>query len=234
VKVDKRFSRRFQFTASYALQSSKSILDVTLDPLNFRASYGPDLPHHNLNISGFVDWPWGFQVSLLSAFLSHPPVVPTVNGVSNVGNLDTSNGGYTPFLALLGKGYSGFISKADLLKMVAQYNSTIAGTLTPAGQTPIPGLTGQKYPKITLPADFNLSEVFTSQDVRVTKTFSFRERYKLRIIGEVFNVFNTSNVQLFNLNLASTSSFGFPTQRIGQTFGSGGPRAFQVAARFMF
>jgi hypothetical protein len=233
VKVDKRFSHRFQLTASYALQSSQSIGDVTQNLVNFFATYGPDLPHHNLNLSGFVDLPKGFQVSLLSAFLSHPPVAPYISGFNNAGT-DFTSSGYSPLLALLGKGFSGFISKSDLLKMVSQYNATIAGTLTPAGQTSIPGLSGQKYPKITLPTDFNLSEVFTSQDLRVAKTFSFRERYKLRIIGEVFNIFNTSNVQLFNLDLASPTSFGFPTQRIGQTFGSGGPRAFQVAARFMF
>jgi len=216
------------------LQSSQSILDVTQDPTNLRATYGPDLPHHNLNISGFVDLPWGFQVSLLSAFLSHPPVVPTIGGVSNVGNLDTSAGGYTPLLALLGKGYSGFIGKGELAELVGQYNSTVANTLTPAGKTPIPGLTGQKYPTITLPPDYNLSEIFNSQDIRASKTFSFHERYKLRIIGEVFNVFNTSNVSNFNLNLVTPSVFGKPNQRIGQTFGSGGPRAFQIAGRFSF
>jgi len=218
---------------------------VTQDPTNLRATYGPDLPHHNLNISGFVDLPWGFQVSLLSAFLSHPPVVPTIGGVSNVGNLDTTNGGYTPLLALLGKGYSGFISNGSLAELVGQYNSTFANTLTPAGKTPIPGLTGQKYPKIILPDHYNLSEIFNSQDIRVSKTFSFHERYRLRIIGEVFNVFNTSNVSNFNLNLVTPvtqdprtgefrSIFGKPNQRIGQTFGSGGPRAFQIAGRFSF
>jgi len=30
------------------------------------------------------------------------------------------------------------------------------------------------------------------------------------------------------------STFGKANQRVGQTFGSGGPRAFQLAARFSF
>jgi Carboxypeptidase regulatory-like domain len=225
VKVDKRFSHRFQLTASYALQSSQSIGDVTQNLNNFFATYGPDLPHHNLNISGFVDLPWGFQISLLSAFQSHPPVAPTIGGINNAGT-DITSSGYTPFLALFGKGYSGFTSNSDLRKLVAQYNSTIAGTLTPAGQ---------KYPKIPTLGDFNLGDVYNSQDLRVSKTFSFRERYRLRLIGEGFNIFNTSNVSNVNFNLLSPPGvFGQPNQRVGQTFGSGGPRAFQVAARVTF
>jgi hypothetical protein len=233
VKVDKRFTRRFQLTASYALQSSQSILDVTQNLNNFFASYGPDLPHHNLNVSGFVDLPWGFQVALISAMQSHPPVAPTINGFNNAGT-DVTSGGYTPLLALLGKGYSGFISNSDLRNLVAQYNSTIAGTLTPAGKSAIPGLAGQKYPVITLPTDYNLGDIYNSQDLRVSKTFSFRERYRLRLIGEAFNIFNTSNVSNFNFSLTTPSAFGQPNQRIGQTFGSGGPRAFQLAARVEF
>ncbi|HEU4391233.1 MAG TPA: TonB-dependent receptor, partial [Blastocatellia bacterium] len=106
VKVDKRFSHRYQFTASYAFQSSQSVLDVTQDLNNFFATYGPDLPHHNVNISGIVELPWGFQVSVLSAFLSHPPIAPAIGGLSNTGNLDTSAGGYTSLLGVLGQGYS--------------------------------------------------------------------------------------------------------------------------------
>ena len=42
VKVDKRFSSRYMFTASYALQSSKSIQDITQNLNDYFATYGPD------------------------------------------------------------------------------------------------------------------------------------------------------------------------------------------------
>src|SRR5262249_29357541 len=157
VKVDKRFSHRFQLTASYALQDSQSIGDVTQNLNNFFATYGPDLPRQNLNVSGFVDLPWGFQVSLISVMQSHPPVAPTINGVNNAGT-DITSSGYTPLLAILGKGYSGFLSNSDLRSLVSQYNSTVANTLTPLGQTQtaLPLAQRQKYPNITLPPDFNL------------------------------------------------------------------------------
>jgi Carboxypeptidase regulatory-like domain len=231
LKVDKRYSHRYMFTASYALQSSQSVLDVTQNLNDFFASYGPDLPRHNLNLSGIVDLPWRFQVSLISGFQSHPPVAPTINGLNNAGT-DISSGGYTPLLALLGKGYSDFLSRSDLQELVSQYNSTIAGTLTPAGQAGVNP--NQKYPTITLPAHYQLGDLFNSQDLRVQKAIKLHERLELRLIGEVFNIFNISNVSNFSYNLVTPQTFGLPNQRVGQTFGSGGPRAFQFAARLQF
>jgi len=224
LKVDKRFSHHFQFTTSYALQDSKSILDVTQNLNNFFATYGADLARHNLNISGIVDLPWKFQVSLVSQYLSHGPVAPFIGGFDNTGTNITSTG-YTPLLTVLGHEYSGFLSNSDLQKLVGQYNATVAGTKSPAGTT---------FPAITLPANYQLGDVFSSQDIRVQKTISLHERLQLRLIGEVFNVFNVSNVSNFSFNLVTPSTFGLPNQRVGQTFGSGGPRAFQLAARMSF
>jgi hypothetical protein len=50
----------------------------------------------------------------------------------------------------------------------------------------------------------------------------------------VFNLFNVSNLTGFNYSLTSPAAFGQPTQRVGQTFGTGGPRAFQFGARLSF
>jgi hypothetical protein len=232
LKVDKRYGHRYQFTASYAFQDSQSVLDVTTNPLDFFASYGRDLPRHNLNISSIVDLPWGFQVSMVSAFISRSPIVPTLGGVSNSGNLDTSAGGYTPFLKLLGRQHSGFLSKSKLQSLVLQYNSTIAGTLTPAGAAGL--VPNQKYPGISLPVDYQLGDIFSSQDMRVSKTIKLHEQVSLRLIGEAFNIFNVSNLTGYNFSLTSPTVFGKPTQRVGQTFGSGGPRAFQIGARLSF
>ena len=71
-------------------------------------------------------------------------------------------------------------------------------------------------------------------DLRLTKTFGLPSKTELRLIGEVFNMFNVSNVTNFNYNLVVPATFGKANQRVGQTFGSGGPRAFQIAARFSF
>jgi hypothetical protein len=231
VKLDKRFSDRYMFTASYALQNSESIGDIAQNLNDYFATYGPDQPRHNLTLSGMVDLPGRVQLSVLSTFLSRLPVAPTIGGVDNSGT-NTSSTGYTPLLAILGKGYSDFLSTQDLESLVKDYNSTIAGTLTPAGRAGVSA--NQRYPTITLPSDYQLQDLFSSQDLRLTKTFRLRDRTDIRIIGEVFNILNTSNLTNFNFNLVSPATFGKANQRVGQTFGSGGPRAFQLAARVGF
>jgi len=109
---------------------------------------------------------------------------------------------------------------------------------------------------VVLPPDFQFGDPIFSQDVRLTKTFTFKEKYKMSILGEVFNAFNISNLTYPSFTLdslaagcslvsgafsscatgasAQSFSFGQPTGRIGQTFGQGGARAFQVGARFQF
>jgi hypothetical protein len=197
LKVDKRFSRRYQFTASYALQDSKSINDIRLDLYNYNTSYGPDLPRHNLTISGSVDLPGHFQVSLISTLISRPPVQPIVSGISINGS-DTSSSGH---FALPGMEYNQFLSHDDLQRLVDQYNSKYAGTLTPAGAA---GITAnQKFPALSLPSHYNLGHDFTSQDIRVSKAFRFHERYEFRLIGEGFNILNIGNLTLDSFNLAS-------------------------------
>lgn len=231
VKADKRLSNRYMLSGSYALQFSDSIGDVTQNLDDFFATYGPDLPRHNLNVSAIFDLPADFQVSVLSAFLSRGPVAPYIAGVNNAGT-NTTTGGYTPLLALVGGGYSDFLSKSDLEALVQQYNSTVAGTLTPAGAAGV--VANQRYPVITLPADYDLGDIFSSQDVRVTKSFRVRGETQIRLIAEAFNIFNVQNLTNFNYNLRVPEAFGKANQLVGQTFGSGGARAFQLAARVSF
>jgi hypothetical protein len=232
LKADKRLSHNYQLSVAYALQNSESIRDVSQDLNDYFATYGPDMPRHNLTVSGMIELPWRIQVSVLSTFQSAPPIAPVINGVSNSGT-DVSSGGYTPLLGILGKGYAGFIGKKELASLVSEYNTKFAGTPTPAGAAGV--VPNQRYPVIQLPADdYALSDVFSSQDVRVSKAIRFSDSTQLQLIAEVFNVFNVSNVTNFNYNLVGPSTFGRPNQRVGQTFGSGGPRALQIAARLTF
>jgi hypothetical protein len=54
----------------------------------------------------------------------------------------------------------------------------------------------------------------------------------------MFNVLNYANLGGYSFNVDTVSSnafsFGQPTTRAGQVFGSGGPRALQIGGRFQF
>jgi hypothetical protein len=59
------------------------------------------------------------------------------------------------------------------------------------------------------------------------------KRWRVSLIGEVFNVYNAANLSGHSANLTS-GAFGQPGARSTQVFGSGGPRAFQFGARINF
>jgi hypothetical protein len=106
---------------------------------------------------------------------------------------------------------------------------------------------GSPFPMVSPNARFNDS--FNSFDLRLSRDFRLSERFHLQVIGEVFNLFNKSNILgwsnsnysgFFNVlvpdrsNPAFSSSFGRPVSTAGGVFGSGGPRAFQLAAKLSF
>jgi hypothetical protein len=67
----------------------------------------------------------------------------------------------------------------------------------------------------------------------VSRSFLFRQRWRLLLIGEAFNLYNAANLSDYSGDLTK-GSFGQPTSRATQVFGSGGPRAFQLGARISF
>jgi hypothetical protein len=117
------------------------------------------------------------------------------------------------------------MGKSDLVRLVNDFNQNYAGKTTPRDQ-PIPTL--------TLPAHYDFGQSFFDQDMRFTKTFSYRERWKLAAFAECFNCLNLANLSGYSGDLRNTASFMQPTSRIFQVFGSGGPRAFQLGTRFSF
>jgi hypothetical protein len=92
-------------------------------------------------------------------------------------------------------------------------------------------------------------DTFNSLDFRLSKDFRLSERFTLQAIGETFNLFNKTNILgtsknnysgFFNVlvpdsnNPNLSSAFGTPVSQAGGIFGSGGPRAFQLAAKLIF
>jgi len=219
MKADKRFAHRFQFTASYALQSQMGLNGIrNLD--NYDSTWGPQSGRQNLHVVASVSLPWDIQLGFVSSTGSKGPVMPTVGGI----DLSGSGGGSTPLPGLSYNCFNISCGVAQVEAAVANWNSTYAGKLD---------ATGKKIPVLTIPSNFSFGRVFQSQDVRVTKNITFHERYKFGVFAEMFNIFNYANVG-GQTSDPSSAAFAVPTQRATQVFGSGGPRAVQVGGRFTF
>jgi len=227
VKLQKRFSNHYQFTASYALQRLSTVINAGANLDNYFASYGPSIPKQNLHVEGVLDMPWRFKLSVNSSIISATPVNPIITGI------DLNGAGNTSFPlseAVPGLRYNCFnygCSKSDLARAVNTFNSNVAGTRARNGAI---------VPKLTLPSQYDLGTSIFTQDFRITKELPIKERFKFTMFGEFFNAFNIANLTYSTLPTLNSAAFGQPTGRVGQgsTFGSGGPRAIQVGSRFTF
>jgi hypothetical protein len=167
------------------------------------------------------------------AYISRLPVNASVPSLFLPGTAPASTSGSEPIPGLPYNCFGVSCNKQDLANTVNNFNNTIAGTKNAQGAV---------IPQLALPTDYQFGDPTLTQDVSLQKTFAVKERYKFLLIGQVFNAFNISNLTgyAFTLDVKSTNpaaqtfTFGQPTGRASQTFGSAGPRAFQLAGRFIF
>jgi hypothetical protein len=238
VSVEKRFSNRYQFLASYTLSKSFNYANDDqipfsngpIDSNNLRLEYGPtpNDQRHRFTFAGVFDLPRGVRLAPLLTLASGVPMdILLPDGSSRIPGLQRNAGGRL------------FNTGAELNAFITQLNA--------AG-----GVGGQPLPLVRDDARFNDS--FSSFDLRVSKNFRLGERAALEPIVEVFNLFNVTNVLgVSNVNYSGfsnvlvrdsndptstgflrASSFGQPVTTAGGVFGAGGPRAFQFAVRFTF
>jgi len=246
VKAQKRFSHRYQFVASYAYAHATD--ETVWNDAKWMAGYGQYLPHQNLNLAGTVNLPWGFTLSLDSTMVSSTPTTPTVSTTAGLILPGTVPAGTSePLPGVTYGSLNAGTSQSALAAAVSSYNSSVVGTVNAEGS--------KIADYLILPKNYATGEPTIAQNFRLTKVFTFKERYKFNIFGEVFNAFNISNVTIGTLSLdTSTNSaavcqqgsvapgttgaiacqFGQVTGRQGQTFGSAGARAFQFGGRFVF
>ncbi|HKQ73152.1 MAG TPA: TonB-dependent receptor [Blastocatellia bacterium] len=249
VKVDRRFSDRYQFTGSYALSRFTGFNEV-IDYNNLFAGdgyIGSDRTHR-FTFSGLLEMPkykgdsrflkglantW--QVSLISQIVSKPPLNPNVGADLDGDGIDT-----TPLPGTSFRSFGRSVGADKLRELVAAYNADIERrtrtVVNPDGTTRLVRprtVKDQVLNPIVLPEDFDSGDNFFAQDLRLSRFIQFNEKYRLTLIGEVFNLFNVSNLGGYDSGLGS-GRFGQPSTRVGQVFGTGGPRAFQFAARLVF
>jgi outer membrane receptor protein involved in Fe transport len=238
LSLEKRFSHRYQFRASYTLSKAFNYANDDqipfsngpLNPNNLRLEYGPtpNDQRHRFTFSGSMELPAGFRLASIFTLASGVPMDILVPGGSQrVPQLQRNAGGRL------------FRTGAELNAFIKQVNA--------AG-----GFGGQPLPLVSDSARFN--DNFSSLDLRLSRVFKIGERVKIEPLVEVFNLFNVTNVLGFSKSNYSgfsnvlgrdsndptsagflrSSSFGQPVTTAGGVFGSGGPRAFQFAARLTF
>jgi hypothetical protein len=238
LSVEKRYAGRFQFRASYTLSKSFNYANDDqipfsngpVNPNNLQLEYGPtpNDQRHRFTFAGVFDAPFGIRISPLWTVASGVPMdILLPDASSRIPGLQRNAGGRI------------FRTGAELNGFIRELNS--------AG-----GVNGQPLPQVRDDARFNDS--FNSFDLRLSKTFELGERVKIEPIVEVFNLFNVTNILgVSNVNYSGfqnvlvrdsndptdpgflrSSTFGQSVTTAGGVFGSGGPRAFQLAVRVTF
>ncbi|HEX6878771.1 MAG TPA: TonB-dependent receptor [Terriglobales bacterium] len=233
VSYRKRFEGHAEFNIAYTLSKSFNYSNddqipfthAPLDPNNLQLEYGPtpNDQRHRFVFSGTANLPWSFRFSPIWTIASGVPMdILMPDGSSRIPLLGRNAGGRQ------------FHTGSELNTFLQQVN---------AGG----GIGGQMLPLVDNNARFNDS--FQSFDMRLGRTFKFGDRLQLQALCEVFNLFNKSNILgRSNINYSGfqnvlapdqndpthSSSFGKPVNSAGGIFGSGGPRAFQLGARFSF
>jgi outer membrane receptor protein involved in Fe transport len=222
VSFEKRYAGRYQFRAAYTLSKAFNYANDDqipfsngpINPTNLRLEYGPtpNDQRHRFVFAGVFELPGKFAIAPIWTLASGVPMDIVLPDGSRIPQLQRNAGGRL------------FHTGAELNAFLQQLNAS--GVASP-------------FPLVRDDARFNDS--FNSLDVRLSRKFSFTQDISLEPIVEVFNLFNITNVLgVSNVNYSGfgnvigTPTFGQPITTAGGVFGSGGPRAFQFAARFTF
>ncbi len=234
--LNKRFTKRFQFLASYTLSRSLNedndllgFISASSDPRNHGLDFGPSPndSRHRLVFSGVFDLPFGVEFApILTTFSSVPFEITQNTDLS--GNLGTG------FFRVPGlernAGNRQVHNGAELNAIINADNQNPAIVKAVGGLIP------------TVNPNLDFGHPFFSLDFRLVKRFSWKERYHFDIGWEAFNIVNHINILgIANTNYAGIQrnvtrpSFGQPLGVTpGGVFGTGGPRAFQLVSRFRF
>jgi hypothetical protein len=215
---------------NYANDDQIPFSNGPIDPNDLQREFGPspnDRRHH-FTFAGTFQLPAGFQVSPLLTISSGVPMDILMPDASmRVPTLSRNAGGRV------------FHTAAELNDYLRDLNAS-------------GGIDGELLPLVR--GDARFSDSFSSLDLRVSKAFAVGGKRSLEAIAEVFNLFNVTNVLGVSTRNYSgysnvlardspdpsdpgyltSSSFGQAVTTAGGVFGSGGPRAFQLGARFRF
>lgn len=238
VSLDRTFAGRHSLRLGYTLSKALNyanddqipFLNGPIDPNNLARESGPAPTdrRHRLVLSGQTMLPGRLALSGLWTVSSGVPMdIMMPDGQTRIPTIQRNAGGRQ------------FTSAGELNDFITRTNA--------AG-----GIDGTLLPLVSNDARF--SDSFSSLDVRLSRSFPVHDRTRLELMAEVFNLFNTTNILgVSNVNYSGfsnvltrdsddasqpgylkSSGFGRPVTTAGGVFGSGGPRALQLAVRVTF
>jgi Carboxypeptidase regulatory-like domain/TonB dependent receptor-like, beta-barrel len=231
---DSRSNLRVAYTLGKALNYANDdqipFSNGPIDPNDLQREYGPtpNDRRHQFTLAGSWSLPYRFQISTIWSLGSGVPMDILLPGAQSRIPIIQRNAGNRQF------------------KDAGAFNAFIRD-LNASG-----GIAGVPLPLVGDGARFGDS--LNSVDARVMKTWTLGPRSRIDGIVEVFNIFNVTNVlgvstsnysgfsnvlvrdsqQPGDPGFLTSSSFGRAVTTAGGVFGTGGPRAFQLAVRASF
>jgi outer membrane receptor protein involved in Fe transport len=224
-----RASYAFAKAFNYANDDQIPFANGPIDPNNLRREYGPtpNDQRHRFSLAAWGEAPAGVAISAIWTIASAVPMdILMPDAQTRVPVFQRNAGGRV------------FRTAADLNRAITGINSS-------------GGINGQPLPLVTDAARFG--DAFNAVDLRVSRPFTWRAA-RIEPILEIFNLFNVTNILGVSVKNYSgyanvlvrdsedpsspgyltSSSFGRPVNTAGGVFGSGGPRALQLAVRASF
>jgi len=217
-----------------------------INDLRLEKGYAVSDERHRLTLYGEAELPWKFSLAPIYTYGSGVPADTFLPGTANNAGASGSRLPLLPRNAL-----------AREVRNSAQLNTVInRWNALPACPAAFPCNAGG--PIQNVPAGINFYSPFSSLDLRLKKDIDLGEHVKLSLVGESFNIFNETNIRGSNTaNFAGRNisispyvpaqpgpppvpaqavqgNFYSAVSTAGGFFGSGGPRAFQFAARIDF
>jgi hypothetical protein len=213
-----------------------------INNLRLEKGYSVTDERHRLTVYGEAELPWELSVAPIYTFGSGVPADTFLPGTA----INGASGSRLPLLPRNALGREVANSK-QLNAIIDRWNAL------PTCPAAFPCLAGGTLQHV--PDGINFFSPFSSLDLRLKKEVRLGRRATLSLIGEGFNLFNQTNIRgSSNANFSGRNisigpyqpaQNGQPAQAVqsnfysavstaGGFFGSGGPRAFQFAARIDF
>jgi len=285
VKSPIKGSTGLNFTASYSLSSfqntgggvnpgrpvtaasgDQDFVIPALNNSNVNAYFGPSTLDrtHQISFGGYMDFRYGFQIGLIGHFdspFSTTLTVPnTATGAGEIFRTDFQGSGVTqdPLPGTHVGSFDRGINAGNINAAIANYNATVAGQPTPAGNVLIQnGLMtaanlvtlGGVAPTVPLAPPDQVNEAWLrTMDMTLAWTYTIKERLTIRPSVGFYNIMNFANFDLpesmmSGLLTGSTGSIngtnyaGAFVNRVGVgtgVYSLGSPRQIEFALKLTF